>query len=103
MQRDCGQRLWDFYKTDLKATPDIPMETEDVLRHMVERLLEEGYAGLLLILDEVSLYMKDRTDSQRAEDEKALVVLSNRLAKMSNLPVWTVCCCNRRLKAQWRA
>ncbi len=33
------------------------METEDVLKHMVQQLLEEGYAGLLLILDEVSLFM----------------------------------------------
>lgn len=98
VQRDCGQRLWDFYRSDLKSTPDIPMETEDVLRHMVKRLLEEGYAGLLLILDEVSLYMKDRTDSQRAEDEKALVVLSNRLAKMDNLPVWTVCAAQQAIE-----
>lgn len=99
VQRDCGQRLWDFYKSDLKSTPDIPMETEDVLRHMVKLLLEEGYAGLLLILDEVSLYMKDRTDSQRAEDEKALVVLSNRLAKMDNLPVWTVCAAQQAIES----
>lgn len=100
VQRDCGQRLWDFYKFDLKSTPDIPMETEDVLRHMVKLLLEEGYAGLLLILDEVSLYMKDRTDSQRAEDEKALVVLSNRLAKMDNLPIWTVCAAQQAIESK---
>jgi hypothetical protein len=99
VQRDCGQRLWDFYKFDLKSTPDIPMETEDVLRHMVKLLLEEGYAGLLLILDEVSLYMKDRSDSQRAEDEKALVVLTNRLAKMDNLPVWTVCAAQQAIES----
>lgn len=99
VQRDCGQRLWDFYKFDLKSTPDIPMETEDVLRHMVKLLLEEGHAGLLLILDEVSLYMKDRTDNQRAEDEKALVVLSNRLAKMDNLPVWTVCAAQQAIES----
>jgi hypothetical protein len=99
IQRDCGQRLWDFYTRDLGITPRIPIETEDVLRHMVKRLLEEGYAGLLLILDEVSLYMKDRTDSQRAEDEKALVVLSNRLAKMDNLPVWTVCAAQQAIES----
>ena len=98
VQRDCGQRLWDFYTRDLGTTPRIPIETEDVLRHMVKLLLEEGYAGLLLILDEVSLYMKDRTDSQRAEDEKALVVLSNRLAKMDNLPVWTVCAAQQAIE-----
>jgi len=99
IQRDCGQRLWDFYTRDLGTTPRIPIEAEDVLRHMVKLLLEEGYAGLLLILDEVSLYMKDRTDSQRAEDEKALVVLSNRLAKMDNLPVWTVCAAQQAIES----
>lgn len=99
IQRDCGQRLWDFYTQDLGITPRIPIETEDVLRHMVQRLLDEGYAGLLLILDEVSLYMKDRTDSQRAEDEKALVVLSNRLAKVENLPVWTVCAAQQAIES----
>jgi hypothetical protein len=82
IQRDCGQRLWDFYIRYLKIRPQIPMEAEDVLKHMVQRLLEEGYAGLLLILDEVSLFMKGRTDAQRGEDEKALVVLSNRLTRV---------------------
>jgi hypothetical protein len=43
--------------------------------------------------------MKDRTDSQRAEDEKALVVLSNRLAKMDNLPVWTVCAAQQAIES----
>jgi len=98
-QKDCGQRLWDFYTRDLGITPRIPTETEDVLRNMVNSLLVEGYAGLLLILDEVSIYMKDRTASQRAEDEKALVVLSNRLAKLENLPVWTVCAAQQAIES----
>ena len=43
-------------------------------------------------MDEVSLFMKNRTDDQRVEDEKTLVVLfSNRLAKTHCLPVWTIC------------
>jgi hypothetical protein len=90
VQRDCGQRLWDFYIQYLNTTPRIPLETEKVLKHMVERLLAEGYAGLLLILDEISLFMQGRV-AQRGEDEKTLVVLSNRLAKVENLPVWTIC------------
>ena len=50
-RRDCGDRLWRFYTEDLKTTPQIPIDSEDVLKHMVQRLLDEGYAGLLLILD----------------------------------------------------
>ena len=59
-RRDCGDQLWRFYTDYLKITPDIPAETEDVLKHMVERLLADGYEGVLLILDEVSLFMKSR-------------------------------------------
>ena len=100
VQRDCGQRLWDFYERYLKIRPQIPMETEDVLKHMVQRLLDEGYAGLLLILDEVSLFMRSRIDVQRFDDEKALVVLSNRLAKVENLPVWTVCSAQQAIETR---
>ena len=100
VQRDCGQTLWDFYDRYLKIRPQIPLETEAVLKHMVERLLAEGYAGLLLILDEVSLFMKGRSDAQRIEDEKALVVLSNRLAKMECLPVWTVCAAQQAIETK---
>lgn len=100
VQRDCGQRLWDFYISYLKIQPMIPMETEDILEHMVRRLLDEGYAGLLLILDEVSLFMQGRSGGQRVEDEKALVVLSNRLAKVKNLPVWTVCAAQQAIESK---
>lgn len=100
LRRDCGQRLWDFYERYLKIRPQIPMETEDVLKHMVNSLLAEGYAGLLLILDEVSLFMRSRSDNQRFDDEKALVVLSNRLAKVENLPVWTVCAAQQAIETR---
>jgi len=100
VRRDCGQKLWDFYKKELKTTPDIPMEAEDVLKHMVDSLLTRGYEGLLLILDEVSLFMKNRTDEQRVEDEKTLVVLSNRLAKTHSLPVWTICSAQQALESK---
>jgi hypothetical protein len=100
VQRDCGQRLWDFYERYLKIRPQIPMETEEVLKHMVQQLLDEGYAGLLLILDEVSLFMQSRIGAQRGEDEKALVVLSNRLTRVENLPVWTVCAAQQAIETK---
>src|SRR5690606_6378218 len=100
VQRDCGQRLWDFYERYLQTRPRIPVEVEDVLHHMVQLLLDEGYAGLLLILDEVSLYMKRRSDSRRVEDEKGLVVPSNRPANVENLPVWLICAAQQAIESK---
>jgi hypothetical protein len=100
VRRDCGQKLWRFYTEYLEVTPKLPGETEDVLKHMVETLIAQGYEGLLLILDEVSLFMKNRTDEQRIDDEKTLVVLSNRLAKTHCLPVWTICSAQQALESK---
>ena len=100
VQRDCGQKLWDFYERYLAIRPKIPMEPEELLKHMVQQLLDYGYAGLLLILDEVSLYMSGRSQHQRVEDEKALVILSNRLAKVEHLPVWTICTAQQAIESK---
>ncbi|OWK45511.1 hypothetical protein [Fimbriiglobus ruber] len=100
VRRDCGQKLWRFYTEYLQVTPKLPGESEEVLKFMVESLLAQGYEGLLLILDEVSLFMKNRTDEQRVEDEKTLVVLTNRLAKTHCLPVWTICSAQQALESK---
>lgn len=99
-RKDCGDRLWRFYREYLKIMPDIPAEIEDVLKHMVERLLADGYEGVLLILDEVSLFMKSRKGPQRDEDEKTLVVLSNRIAKHHGLPLWTICSAQQAIESK---
>jgi len=96
----CGNRLWRFYTEYLKVQPQIEAETEDVLRHMVEVILAEGYTGVLLVLDEVSLFMKNRSEDQRTDDEKTLVVLSNRLAKVINLPIWTICSAQQAIESR---
>jgi len=80
--------------------PHLETETEDVLKHMVESIMAEGYSGVLLILDEVSLFMKNRNDEQRVDDEQTLVVLSNRLAKVHNLPIWTVCAAQQAIESK---
>ncbi|MCL5960615.1 MAG: hypothetical protein M1358_15150 [Chloroflexi bacterium] len=90
-KRSCGDKLWRFYDEYLKVRPQIAAETEDILKHLIDTVMAEGYSGVLLVLDEISLFMKDRDDDQRQDDEKTLVVLSNRLAKVHSLPVWTVC------------
>lgn len=100
IQKDCGRTLWQFYEDYLKTRPRIPTETEEILKHAVETLLEDGYEGLLLILDEVSLFMQNRDENQRVEDEKTLVVLSNRLVQNYNLPVWTVCAAQQAIESR---
>lgn len=99
-KRSCGNKLWRFYTEYLKVQPHIAAETEDILKHLVQTILAEGYAGVLLVLDEVSLFMKNRDDDQRADDEKTLVVLSNRLAKVHNLPIWTVCAAQQAIESK---
>ena len=96
-KRSCGNKLWRFYTEYLKVQPQIAAETEDILKHMVETILAEGYSGVLVVLDEVSLFMKG-TGSNRWE--KTLVVLSNRLAKIHNLPVWTVCAAQQAIESK---
>jgi len=99
-KRSCGNKLWRFYTEYLKVQPQIAAETEDILQHMVEVILAEGYSGVLLVLDEVSLFMKNRDENQRTDDEKTLVVLSNRLAKVHNLPIWTVCAAQQAIESK---
>ncbi|MBX9718208.1 MAG: hypothetical protein K2X36_05120, partial [Microbacteriaceae bacterium] len=99
-KRSCGNKLWRFYTEFLKVQPQIPAESEEILRHMVETVLFEGYSGILLVLDEVSLFMKNRDEDQRTEDEKTLVVLSNRLGKVHNLPIWTVCAAQQQIESK---
>ena len=102
-KKSCGNKLWRFYTEYLKVKPHIPAETEDILKHMVHVILDEGYSGVLLVLDEVSLFMKNRDEDQRTDDEKTLVVLSNRLGKVENLPIWTVCSAQQAIESKMGA
>jgi hypothetical protein len=99
-KRSIGNKLWRFYTEYLGVQPQIAAETEDILKSLVETILAEGYSGVLLVLDEVSLFMKDRDEDQRVDDEKTLVVLSNRLAKIHNLPIWTVCAAQQAIESK---
>lgn len=99
-KRSCGNKLWRFYTEYLKVQPQIAAETEEILKHTVQVILAEGYSGVLLVLDEVSLFMKNRSDDQRTDDEKTLVVLANRLAKIHNLPIWTVCAAQQAIESK---
>ncbi len=99
-KRSCGNKLWRFYTEKLKVQPHIAAETEEILKHLVQAVLDEGYSGMLLVLDEVSLFMKNRDDEQRVDDEQTLVVLANRLAKVGNLPIWTGCSAQQQVESK---
>lgn len=99
-KESCGKKLWDFYHDYIHMDPQIGGETEGILKNMVEQIMAEGYSGILLVLDEVSLYMKNRDEDQRTDDEATLVVLSNRLAKVHNLPIWTVCSAQQAIESK---
>lgn len=99
-KRSRGNKLWRFYTEYLKVKPDIASESEEILKHLVETIMAEGYSGVLVVLDEVSLFMKNRDESQRTDDEKTLVVLSNRLGKVHNLPIWTVCAAQQAIESK---
>jgi hypothetical protein len=99
-KQSCGNKLWRFYTEYLKVHPQVPAETEEVLKHVIQTILAEGYTGVLLVLDEISLFMKDRDSDQRVDDEKTLVILANRLAKIHNLPVWTICAAQQAIEAK---
>ena len=99
-KRSCGNKLWRFYTEYLKVQPHIPEESELVLKHLVETVLREGYGGVLLVLDEMSLFMMNREETMRWEDAQTLVVLANRLAKVHNLPVWVVCSAQQAIEVR---
>ena len=99
-KKSCGDKLWRFYHEYLGVRPEIAAETEEVLKHMVKAILGEGYSGVLILLDEVSIFMKNRDENLRSDDEKTLVVLSNRLAKVENLPIWTVCAAQQAIESK---
>src|SRR5208337_3667469 len=67
VRRDCGQKLWDFYRKELKTTPDIPREAEAVLKHVVETLIASGFEGLLLILDEIMNSVMEWVDHDKGQ------------------------------------
>jgi hypothetical protein len=97
---NCGNKLWRFYTDYLQVTPKIEADLEPVLKHMVETILAEGYSGVLLILDEVSIFMKSRSDEERLDDEATLTTLSNRLTRNHNLPIWTVCSAQQAIESK---
>jgi len=97
-KRSRGARLWKFYTEYLHVTPQIASDTRSLLKNMVDTVVREGYSGLLLLLDEMSLFMKGRSAELRGQDEETLAVLSNQLTRAEHLPIWTVVTAQEKLK-----
>ena len=102
-KKSCGDKLWRFFEEKLGMRPKIEAELEEILEHAVRAIMAEGYSGVLLLLDEISNFMQNRTEAQRIDDEKTLIVLSNRLTRVHNLPVWTICAAQQAIESKMGA
>jgi len=87
-QRDAGRLLLAFYRYK-SLQPRIPVERGERLQRMVTDILEAGYDGIFIAIDEMSEYLR-KSSHNTAEDEDCLLVLSNKLAKVDGKPVWTL-------------
>ncbi len=87
-QRDAGRLLLAFYRYK-NLQPRIPVERGERLQRMVTDILEAGYDGIFIAIDEMSEYLR-KSSHNTAEDEDCLLVLSNKLAKVDGKPVWTL-------------
>ena len=87
-QRDAGRLLLAFYRHK-NLQPRIPVERGERLERMVTDILEAGYDGIFIAIDEMSEYLR-KASHNTAEDEDCLLVLSNKLAKVIGKPVWTL-------------
>lgn len=87
-QRDAGRVLLAFYRHQ-KLDPQVPTEPGERLERAVRDILESGYQGVLVVIDEMSEYLR-RTPQANAADEDCLLLLSNTLPHTRGLPVWTL-------------
>lgn len=77
-----------FYRDWLKVEPRIATDKRSMLRNMVNAIMQEGYRGILIVVDEVGQFLQSSLDPQ--DDEDTLLVLSQFLPHTAGLPVWTV-------------
>ncbi|MGD0129612.1 MAG: hypothetical protein ABSF46_30180 [Terriglobia bacterium] len=86
-QRDAGRVLMAFYRHK-NLSPHIPTERGERLRRAIKDILEAGYQGVFIAIDEMSEYL--RRSHFTGDDEDCLLALSSTLAKAEGLPVWTL-------------
>jgi hypothetical protein len=86
-QRDAGRVLTAFYRHK-KISPHVPTERGERLGRAMRDVLEAGYDGVFIAIDEMSEYL--RRSNFQSDDEDCLLTLSSTLAKAQALPVWTL-------------
>lgn len=87
-QRDAGRVLLAFYR-HRHLSPRVPVDPRERLERAVRDILEAGYQGVFIVIDEMSEYLR-RTPEANATDEDCLEILSNTLPHTRGLPVWTL-------------
>jgi len=93
---DAGELLWRFAdETHALATDHIPTDHGKVLDHLVKTILDEGFDGVLIILDEVSEFLNKSANLSR--DEDVLLYLSEALPTRGK-PVWTICAAQQKIE-----
>lgn len=86
-QRDAGRVLIAFYRHK-KIAPQVPTERGERLGRAIRDIMEAGYDGVFIAIDEMSEYL--RRSNFQGDDEDCLLTLSSTLAKAQALPVWTL-------------
>ncbi len=84
-QRDSGRVLWAFYRHKNLA-PNVPTERGERLGRAVRDILDAGYSGVFIAIDEMSEYL--RRSHFTSDDEDCLLTLSSTLAQAQGLPIW---------------
>ena len=86
-QRDAGRVLMAFYRHK-NLRPEVPTERGERLARAVQDILDAGYNGIFIAIDEMSEYL--RRSQFASDDEDCLLTLSSTLAKSRGLPIWTL-------------
>ena len=87
--RDAGGIVWQFYERN-KLKPDVPVDAYSILKHLITTILESGFDGILVILDEVSEFLRRSPSKENEED--VLLTLAWPMVRRENLPIWTDLC-----------
>lgn len=85
--RDAGRVLMAFYR-HRNLMPQIPTERGERMGRAVRDVLDAGYEGIFIAIDEMSEYL--RRSHFTSDDEDCLLALSSSLAKAQGLPIWTL-------------